>query len=244
MNHPPKVNLPGKSLLAGMVGMFLPSFAVAEINSTFVSPPYEIHGTIIGQEGWEMQNREPHPVFTDPMQAVVVDSPVANASQPTTLSLETLVRNPETGDLGDRFVVETQFAVAFNPRYEFDGGLYYRFGTSHERSPFHFGFYYGVGGGLYCQGRGDRVILVPRGELLENTAYKFVVTVDMGAQTLRVKVTCPDNPTFLFESEDISFQEEFLATGSNKLGVFSMGNNKPTTLDAYVDYVKVKASFE
>lgn len=244
MNRSPQPNNLVKGILAVMLGFLLGPFAAAEINSTFVSPPYETHVTIIGLEGWEMQNREPHPVYTDPMKAVVVDSPIANASQLTALSLGTLVRNPEVEDLGDRFTVETQFAVTFSPRYEFDGGLYFRFGNTHERSPFHFGFYYGVGGGLYYQGQGDRVVILPKVELMDYTAYKFLITVDLGAQTFRVKVNCPDDPAFGFESEDILFQEGYLSTGSNKLGVFSMGNNKPTTLDAYIDYVKVSAARE
>lgn len=140
-------------------------------------------------------------------------------------------------ELGDRFVIETQFAVSFNPDYKFDGGVYFRFGSTDNASPFHFGFYYGEDGGLYFQGRGDRVVLLPREEMPDKVAYKFTVHADMGGQTFRVLVTSVGDDSFRYESGDINFQEGYDSARTIR-GLY-IGNNKPTVLDAYVDYIKI-----
>lgn len=228
------------------LALLLPLSAIAEINSVFTVPPYKLNETIEYIEEWELVNKEPHPVHTDPMKAVVVESPIVNAAQPTTLHLGTLLKNNTPLEvLGDNLVVETQFAVTFNPRYHFNGALYFRFGTTFENSPFHFGFDYGEGGGLYYQGQGDKVLVLPRADLPENAAYKFTIHFNMGAQTFSVLVTSPEDSSFRYEAKDIPFQEGFMANNpSGKLGRLHMGNNMPTVMDAYVDYVKVTTSLE
>lgn len=229
-----------------LCGLFFSLTARAQINSVFTVPPYKLNETIEYIEEWELVNKEPHPVHTDPMKAVVIESPIPHAAQSTTLHLGTLLKNNTPLEAqGGTFVVETQFAVACNPRYHFGGGLYFRFGTTDERSPFYFGFDYDEGGGLYYQGQGEKVIVLSRADLPENAAYKFTIHFNMDAQTFRVLVTSPEDKSFRHESQDIPFQEKFMENNpSGKLGRLHMGNNKPTVMDAYIDYVKVTPSLE
>lgn len=235
------------SLLHGMglvLFLLLSCPLMAEWDIRFTVPPYSLNETIVGNDGWDLQYKDPHPVYTDPMAALVVDSPVGNATQPTTLALETLLKNPaiKFTELGDRFVIEAQFAVTFDPRYYFDGGLYLRLASTDAASPFHFGFYYGEGGGLYYQGQGGRKVFLARGEMLENVVYRFVLRVDMSDQTFRVTVTSPGDDAYHYESEAVPFQESYTGGAGNL--IFHMGNNMPSTMDAYIDYIKMSPLLE
>lgn len=233
LNH---TRLLGRVVL-GLV--FLPAVVQAELDSRFVVPPFVLNESVVDTDGWEMVYKDPHPVHIDPMMARLVDSPVLNATQPTALELKTMLKNPEVRfeDLGDRFVVETQFAVSFDPRYSFDGPVNFRFGSTNEASPFHFGFHYGEDGGLYFQGRGGRVILLPKADMLQNAAYTFTVEVDARAGTFRVLVTSPGDDALRFESEEIPFQDGMSPSG--KIAGFYLSNHFPSVISAYVDYVKI-----
>ena len=217
----------------------LPSVALAELDSRFVVPPFVLNESVVDIGGWEMVYKDPHPVHIDPNMALLVDSPVLNASQPTALELKTMLKNPNVRfeDLGDRFVIEVQFAVSFEPRYSFDGPVNFRFGSTNEASPFHFGFHYGEDGGLYFQGRGGRVILLPKADMLQNAAYTFTVEVDARAGTFRVLVTSPGDDALRFESEEIPFQDGMSPSG--KIAGFYLSNHFPSVISAYVDYVKI-----
>lgn len=216
--------------------------AWADFSSVFTAPPYALDQTIIGIEDWEMVNKEPYPVYTDPMMAVLVESPFFNSSQPTTLSLKTLIKNmllrPE--ELGDHFVMETQFAVSFTPNYDRWGGLYFRLGANPASSPFVFGYDHDKegDGGFYFQGAEGRVVFLQRAEIQENSLYKFVVRVDMGGGTFSIQVTNADNPSFHYEKKDIAFQEEYVPKPYNTSGLF-MGNNKPSFMEAFINSIKV-----
>lgn len=216
--------------------------ARANLNSVFTAPPYAVDQTIIGIEDWEMVNKEPYPVYTDPMMALLVESPIFNASQPTALSLKTLIKNmrlrPE--DLGDRFVIETQFGVSFTPNYDRWGGLYFRLGSNPASSPFVFGYDHDKGGegGFYFQGAGDKVVFLPRAEVQENSLYKFVVQVDRGAGTFSVQVTRADDPSYHYEMKDIAFQEGYTPKPYTMSGLF-VGNNKPSFMEVFIDSIKV-----
>lgn len=246
MNTAPKISAfsaPPRELLRRLLllALLLPLSAVAEINSTFTVPPYTLDDTIVGIEGWEMRNKPPHPVFTDPMGARVIESPIVGAEQPTTLHLRTLLTNDaRLSELGDHLVMEAQFALTFNPYHNSDGGLYFRMGTSDEYSPFVFGFYHGEGGGLYYQGQEGRVIVLPKVEMQQSAAYRFTVHVDMAARTFSVLVTSPEDKTLRHEVRDIPFQDAF----KSKLGSFCMGNNKSHFVESYIDHVKVTPSLE
>ncbi len=234
--NPPKLrSLP---LLGLAMSLLFPLTVMAEINSVFSEPPFQKDRTIVGIEGWEMQNKEPHPVYTDPAAATVVDSPVANPTQPQTLELQTLVKNDRLADIGEQFVVEAQFAVTFNPIYAFNGGLYFRFERTEAATPFHFGFYHGEGGGLYFQGQGEPVILLPKQEIIQGAAYKFLIHVNRETFRFRVTVTCQSDESFLYESKETPFQDEALLTRAKFPELF-VGNNKPSTVKAYIDYVKI-----
>ncbi len=243
-------NLPGhfQDLLRyGFVALALllaRATASAEIQSVFTVPPYAQDETIVDIEGWELQFQEPHPIYTDPMGAVVVSSPIANTNQPTALDLKTMVKNAKAKELGDRFNVETRFAVTFSHRLDMEGGLFFRFGSTHEASPFHFGFDYASDGGLYYKGEGPKVIVVPKRDVQENVAYEFTIQVDMNAQAFRVLVTCALDETFRHESGEIPFQDGFKSGSIAKTGGFFMGNNKPTVLSTYIDYAKITPSLE
>lgn len=216
--------------------------AWADLSSVFTAPPYAVNETIIGIEDWEMVNKEPYPVYTDPMMALLVESPIFNASQPTALSLKTLIKNmrlrPE--DLGDRFVIETQFAVSFTPNYDRWGGLYFRLGSNPASSPFVFGYDHDKGGegGFYFQGAGNKVVFLPRAEVQENSLYKFVVQVDRGAGTFSIHVTRADDSSYHYEMKDIAFQEGYAPKPYTMSGLF-MGNNKPSFMEVFIDSIKV-----
>lgn len=228
----------------------LPASSEAEINSAFTVPPYTLHETIIGIEGWEMRNQEPHPVFTDPQAALVEDSLIVNTSQPTALNLKTLVRNPQIENLGDSYIVEAQFAVSFNSPFtslsSFDGGLYFRLAGADAISPLVFGFDYTENGGLYFQSNQGKVIVLPKAEIQENVAYRFTFKVNTDTQTFYVVVVSANDPSFRYESEEMSFQEGFTRSDGklHKVDGLHMGNNKPHALSVYIDYVKMTPSWE
>lgn len=222
----------------GMAACLLFPFAGrAEINSAFTAPPYKLNETAVGIEGWELLSQESNPIYGDPLRATVVDSPIISPTQPSTLELKTWLTNRWAEDLGDRIVVETQFALNSKSNASYNGGLSVRLGRTAAATPFEFGFHYGEDGGLYYQGSGDRVILLPTADVQQRIAYKFTVYVDLFAGTFRVLVTSPGDTAFRYESKDVAFREEFSAGG--KIREFVMGNSKPSMLEAYVDYVKV-----
>ncbi len=230
--------------LGGLVVSLLLPFSgmAAGLSSVFTAPPYQLDETIVGIEDWEMVNKPDYPVHNDPAMAVLVSSPVFEKAQPTALSLKTLVKNMSVKqeELGDRLIIETQFAVSFNPSYDRWGGLSFRLGPSATSSPFSFGYDHEKegSGGFFFQGAGDKVVFLPRQDIQENVSYKFVVHVDLGAGTFRLLVTCAGDPSFRHETKDISFQEGYTPIPANTRGLF-MGNYRPSFMDALIDYIKI-----
>lgn len=232
-------------LLMISAGALLPalSWGQVELKSGFVSPPFVVDETVVGKEGWELTNPPGSAIYTDPDEARVIDTPLQDSGQESTLNLKTAIKNMQVANPGSVFRMEAQLAVVYNHQYQMDGGVYFQFSRAISMGPFHFGFAYGKEGdpgGLYYTGRAGRVLVLPKDQMLENAPYRFVFDVDMGAEHFKVTVTGKDisGNDFRYQSEEVGFQENYHAFKNQTISLY-IGNERPTLIDAYVDYVKI-----
>jgi hypothetical protein len=232
-------------LLVMTAGALLPAWAWGQVDlkSAFVAPSFVVNETVVGKEGWELTNPPGSAIYTDPDEARVIETPLHDSGQQSTLSLKTAIKNLQIANPGNVFRMEAQLAVAYNHQYQLGGGVYFQFSRAISMGPFHFGFAYGKDGepgGLYYSGREGRVLVLPKDQMVENAPYRFVFDVDMGAEQFKVEVTGKDisGNEFRYRSEEVRFQEEYHPFKNQTISLY-VGNERPTLVDAYVDYVKI-----
>jgi len=226
-------------------GALLPpsAWGQVELKSTFVSPPFVVGETVVGKEGWELTNPPGSPIYADPNEAQVIGTPLQDSGQESTLSLKTAIKNVQIANPGTLFRMEAQLAVAYNHKYQLGGGIYFQFSRLSSMGPFHFGFAYskeGEPGGLYYWGREGRVLVLPQEQMVENAPYRFVFDVDMEAESFKVEVTGKDmsGNAFRHQSDQVKFHAAYHSFKGETISLF-IGNDRPTLVDAYVDYVKI-----
>ncbi len=225
-----------------LLGSVVAGHAAEKLDSVFTAPPFKVNETVVGTQGWQLRFGPDFPIYNDPAEASVIRTSLVGSKQPTTLHLRTALRNHQIANLSRPYTIETQFSVTFNPRYYFGGGLYYSFALMPAKSPFHFGFDYGKeegDGGIYYQGSGAKVIVLPRSLIAEGTPYKILIRVNPEASTFRVLVSGRDRlgEALKYESGDVKFSDEYEWTAA--IPTFYLGNDKPSVLDTYIDYVKI-----
>jgi len=218
--------------------------AVSRANEgeVFVSPPFSLYETVAGFGGWEMRHSPEHPVYGDPSKALLVESNLLDSVQPTTLNLKTALKKRGLLPPAGRVTLETRFAIEPIQNYYRKGGLYYQFHTVAARSPLCFGFDLGKEqgeGGLYIQGRGEPVIILAREEVAALAPYTFLITIDLakGTFTATVKGIKATGEPFSYESGEREFQEGY-EPSTGPLDLY-LGNNYPSLVNTYIDYVKV-----
>lgn len=230
----------GAQCLAVTLAFFAGLTAHAEFDAVFTVPPYTLDGTIVGTDGWELVASPSATIYNDPMAAVVVNSPVSDGKQSTSLELKTMVKNTQYEVYSTKVVLEAVLALAFDEAFRWpNAGFSFCFGSIKEASPLCFGFDYGENGGLYFSGGEGVVILLAREEIMPLATYDFQVKLDLDASTFRFQVTGQktDGSPFHYESPETAFQPGSDPSLVGK-GLFIF-NHTPNQVQCYIDRIRL-----
>jgi len=225
--------------VSGVILAILP--VQAELNTKFISPPFTPNASIIGTEGWEMLYGPDAPIYNDQGQALLIASPVSEATQPTVLDLKTGIKNTVYGEISTPMVqIKASFSIAFAKPYHFSGGLTFWLGGSvPAASPVQFGFDYGENGGLYCRAGEENLTILKREEIAPLSPYSFTIIINRDNSTARATITGQkdDGSPFTYESPEISISNKYDLNAIDR-GLYIF-NNRPNQVESYIDSARV-----